>query len=42
MMTAFLLEYRDPHYNGTFLTEINGDTEDAALEGFVSGCADDD
>ncbi len=30
------MEYRDPRYSGTFLTEANGETEQEAIENFVT------
>ena len=35
-MPGFLIEYRDPRYSGTFLTEANGDTAQEAIENFVA------
>jgi hypothetical protein len=39
-MTAFLMEYRDPRYAGTFLTEAMGDTEQEAIENLLANDID--
>jgi hypothetical protein len=39
-MTAFLMEYRDPRYAGTFLTEVMGNTEQEAIENLLANSID--
>jgi hypothetical protein len=39
-MTAFLMEYRDLRYAGTFLTEAIGNTEEEAIENLLANNVD--